>query len=101
MTLLLVHKHFISTFQNPETNIQHFVSEQSRKQYELNIKILSSIVRAVTFCGRQNIALQGHRDRLFVHEHCGNFLALLHLLAEYDDNLRSHLEHGKKNALYI
>ena len=58
-------------------------------------------MRAVTFCERQNIALQGHRDRLFVFENCGNFLALLHLLAEYDDDLRSHLEHGKKNALYI
>ena len=77
------------------------MSEQSKKQYEINFKILSSVVRAVTFCGRQNIALQGHRDRLFVFENCGNFLALLHLLAEYDDDLSSHLEHGKKNALYI
>ena len=55
---------FMSTFQNPETNIQHYVSEQSKKQYKINFKILSSVVRAVTFCGRQNIALQGHRDRL-------------------------------------
>ena len=47
-----------------------------KKQYEINFKI-SSVVRAVTFSGRQNVALQGHCDRLFVLENCGNFLALL------------------------
>ena len=92
---------FMSTFQKPETSIQHCVSEQARMQYELNVKILSSVVRAVLFCGRQNIALQGHSDRLFVLEHCGNFLALLQLLAEYDADLKNHLQHGKKNALYV
>ena len=34
-------------------------------------------------------------------ENCGNFQALHYLLAEYDDDLRSHLENGKKNTLYI
>lgn len=91
---------FISTFQNPERNIQHYVSEMSRTQYELNVKILSSVVRAITFCGRRNIALLGHRDKLHVLENCGNFLALLQLFAEYDADLKNHLEHGK-NALYI
>lgn len=55
---------FISTFQKLETSIQHSVLKQARMQYELNVKILSSVVRAVLFCGRQNIALQGHHDRL-------------------------------------
>ena len=37
---------FMSTFQNPETNFHHYVSEHSKKQYEINFKILSSVVRA-------------------------------------------------------
>ena len=31
-------------------------------------------------------------------ENCGNFLALLRLLAKYDDDLKNHLQHG---ALYV
>ncbi len=51
------------------------------------MKILSFVVKAITF-----------RDKLFVLENYGNFLA--QLLAEYDKYLKNHFEHGK-NALFI
>lgn len=46
----------ISTINNPERSIQHFVSEQASERYQNNFCILSKIVRAVLFCGRQNIS---------------------------------------------
>ena len=58
-------------------------------------------VKAILFCGRQGIALRGHRDdSTSKAENLGNFHALLTLLSDHDDNLKKHLELGKKNARY-
>ena len=73
--------------------------QQASEQYQNNLRILSIIVRAILFCGRQNIALRGHRD-----DHTsdainkGNFIALLNLLAEFDETL-NHLQ--DKLSLYF
>ena len=48
-------------------------------------------MKAVLFCGRQNLALRGHRDdNSSISVKKGNFLALLSLMAETDSNLQEH-----------
>ena len=91
----------VSTIENPDRSIENLVSQEARQKYDSNLHILSSIVEAILFCARQNIALRGHRDDMSSSAHNkGKFIALLHLLSKFDDTLRHHLEFGKRNALY-
>lgn len=63
------------------------------------MKILKFIVRTIIFCGKQNIALRGHRnDNTSTATNQGNFRALIQLLAESNAELHEHLESGKRNA---
>ena len=90
-----------STILNPETIIQQCISQQAHDQYQDNLRVLSTIVRAILFCGRQNIALRGHRDdHTSDNVNKGNFIALLNLLAEFDQDLSRHLQFGKKICRY-
>ena len=71
-----------------------------------NRKMLKSIVETVIFCGRQGIALRGHRDDWKHIEEApqsnpGNFLALLRFRVESGDSvLAHHLASAGANALY-
>ena len=58
-------------------------------------------------CGKQGIALRGHRDDHFVWtdeefeaENEGNFIELIRFRAETDDILRRHLNNAPRNARY-
>ena len=62
------------------TNIKH------------NRTIPRTIARAVLYCSRQCIALRGDVESIDKLGNPGNFLALLKLLAVYDDGLHGHLE---------
>ena len=53
---------FLSVCQNPKSSIQHYISQQCKQQYKTNLHILSCIIKALLYCGRQNIGLRGHRD---------------------------------------
>ena len=91
----------ISSLQNPDNNIQHHISQQAREQYDNNVHILSTVVSAIVYYGRQNIALRGHRDDwTSFSSNKGKLISLLHLLSEFDDRLLRHLQYGRKNALY-
>ena len=68
-----------------------------------NRKILHSIVETVVLCGRQNLALRGHRDdsKYFDSPNCGNFQALLNFrVSSGDASLKSHFDSSAKNATY-
>ena len=73
---------------------------------EKNPQLLKSIADTIIFCGRQGIALRGHRDSMKMLDldevtktNPGNFLALLKFGAERGDTvLASHLQSGSKNA---
>ena len=51
-------------------------------------------MRAVLYCGRQCIALRGHREKLNQSENPGNFLALLKVLSGSDPVSEAHLKTG-------
>lgn len=68
-----------------------------------NHKKLQSIVKTVVLCGKQNIALRGHRDDATSDPDCnpGNFQALLHFRVDAGDEiLGEHLNTAGRNATY-
>ena len=77
-------------------------SEDTLKQ---NRKFLSSVIRAIEYCGKEGIGLRGHRDDRSIFDNDdlnqGNFRELLKLMAEIDNNLDIHLRTCARNATYI
>lgn len=66
-----------------------------QKEIETNKKILASIISSVIFCGTHDLPLRGKQN------HEGILEDLLNLKIESgDQDLKQHLEHGKKNAMY-
>ena len=71
-----------------------------------NKQKLKSIVETILLCGRQEIALRGHRDdwnhvKEVPHANTGNFIALLQFTAASGDKiLADHLACTGANALY-
>ena len=53
---------FKKTFYNPSTRIDHSVNGDSIEKVKINCSILTAIVKSVDFCGRNGIAVCGHRD---------------------------------------
>ena len=63
--------------------------------------ILERIVQAILFLGKQGLALCGRGEDPKRGSNPGNFLSLLHLMAENDEVLRKHLHSpDKRNATY-
>ena len=73
-----------------------------RKQIETNRNILSSLFKTVILCGRNNIALRGHRDDGATTSNTkGNFKSLLHFRVDSgDETLHQHLSNAPQNATY-
>ena len=65
---------------------------------------LQSILKTVVFCGKQNIALRGHRDdssHLQTDCNAGNFQKLLEFRMEAGDTvLEEHFRTVPRNAMY-
>ena len=72
---------------------------------ENNLKVIESLFKIVLLCGKQGIALRGHRDDKidwFEQEeddhNQGNFIELVRFRAETDETLRKHLQNAPRNA---
>ena len=82
--------------------------KELREVVQKNRKKLHSIVETIVLCGRQNIALCGHRDSGTDMEslqsevmNSGNFWALLKFrISAGDIILRDHLQTAARNAMY-
>ena len=74
----------------------------SRKRTEQNRIILKSLVKCLEFCGRQGIALRGHRDDDTSSSfNKGNFKYLLDFRVDVGDTtLQYRMKNCKKNASY-
>ncbi|XP_056016929.1 52 kDa repressor of the inhibitor of the protein kinase-like [Ostrea edulis] len=89
------------TSEVPSSSLPYKLDQQNQAQYQHTIKLLETIANAIIFCGKQNIPLREHRDDTTSDSsNKGNFLAILQLLAKHDEQLWSHLQKAKKNALY-
>ena len=84
------------SLEHPESSLPYIISSLNQELYDKNFSIVKSIVKAIIFCGKQNVPLRGHRDdSTSTTVNKGNFLALLHLMAETDTVLKDHLEQEK------
>ncbi|CAN7943646.1 unnamed protein product, partial [Ixodes hexagonus] len=88
-------------------SVKERIDSAARVQRQTNRKRLMSIIEVLLFCGRQGIALRGHRDAgpLTLEdplENDGDFRALVRLkIRSGDDLLRDHLETAPGNATYL
>ena len=98
---------FLRRMKRGHLSICQHLQSQATETFQKNRLILKSILKAIIFCGRQNIALRGHRETsdLCKMNECsvnpGNFKALLQLQIESGDSiLWEHFESGPQNAQY-
>jgi len=99
---------FILRYEEPTLAVNNILDEKANKIIENNRKVIESLLKIVAFCGKQGIALRGHRDdkitwiedeeKAAVNE--GNFIELVRFRAETDQVLREHLHNAPKNAQY-
>lgn len=83
------------------------LKEGLRDTIQKNRQTLRSIVETIIFCGRNNIALRGHRDSgtdvevYGEQSNHGNFWALMNFrVSAGDTHLRDHLQRAARNATY-
>ena len=95
-------KIFLATYKHPEKRIDSQFSKQAEDNSETNKHILRTIFESILLCGRQGLALRGHRDdgTADPFTNRGNFLAILNHTAKHDQILRAHLQNGKRNQQY-
>ena len=53
---------FKKTFYNPSTRIDHNVNEDSIERVKTNRSIFTAITKSIELCGRNSIAVRGHRE---------------------------------------
>ena len=96
----------VMTYQQPD--IRSRLNQAMAEKVASNRLELTSIFKTIVFCGRQNIALHGHRDNAtnvekdtLDTENHGNFLALLNFRVDAGDTvLGEHLASAPRNATY-
>ena len=105
---LIRSEEFLKVMTNQQPDIQMQLSQVMADRVAFNRQKLSSIFKTIVLCGRQSIALRGHRDNatdiekdLAKTENHGNFLALLAFLVDAGDTvLGEHLSSAARNATY-
>ena len=53
---------FINRYENPALGISTILNSSSQKIIESNQKVVESLFKIVMLCGKQGLALRGHRD---------------------------------------
>jgi len=84
----------ISRFEKPETTLPLRINKELQERHDTYGKVLLKIAQAVHFCGKQGIALRGHRESINPMDsdsNPGNFLALLKDYAKDDHVLYEHM----------
>ncbi len=101
-------ENFKTTIEKKQLPVDQQLSSILERRIAENREKLKSIAETVIFCGRQGIALRGHRDDWKHLEEApsandGNFMALLHFRVQSGDRvLAEHLQSAGRhqNALY-
>ena len=107
MTAMTKMSEFVARFEHPSEAIDTQLNKETKERMEENQKVIESLLKIVMLCGKQGIALRGHRhdhivwtDEDFEAENEGNFIELIRFRAETDDILRRHLDNAPRNARY-
>ena len=93
---------FLDTCKGSQIRIDHYLTTESHKQVSKNRQFLKSIISCLEFCGRQGIALRGHRDNASSDNLSqGNFKALIQLRIDAGKvALETHLKECSKRFTY-
>ena len=95
---------FIDTYLKPDECIDNVMNKHVKDAVQKNRKFLTSIIKCIELCGRNGMALRGHRDDAtnLDKTHQGNFKSLLDFRIDVDDvHLKEHLETCKKCLVYF
>lgn len=99
---------FLKFMSDRSRSVINIIDKDRKMQVQKNRNNLQPIIEAIILCGRQEIALRGHRDfgkivleNTDAAENQGNFRAILKYRAAGDDNLRSVLEGPGERNKYI
>ena len=101
-TAVLAQDNFVRVMRREAVPVNEQLDRLLRQQIETNRNILSSLFKTVILCGRNNIALRGHRDDGPTTSNSkGNFKSLLHFRVNSgDETLQQHLSNAPRNATY-
>ena len=91
---------FCKVMKSKQKSISEQLNSALASQVQRNREKLYSIVKTILFCGRQNIAIRGHRESES-STNPGNFREWLSFRIESGDHLlQDHLCNAPKNAIY-
>lgn len=99
----VAYDNFKTTAAQPEKTVAAQLDQKKRETIAKNRSLLKSLSKTVYLCGRQGIALHGHRDDSTAHPDAnhGNFLELLRFRIDGGDEvLRDHFASHQRNASY-
>ncbi len=99
---------FIARYKNPSHSIAMILDKQAQKIMLNNQKVVQSLLKIVILCGKQGLALRGHRNDHIdwsesQQEKCtnhGNFIELVRFYAKHDHVLAQHLAKAPHKAQY-
>lgn len=97
---ILDSENFLNIIKNPTLSVDKQIDIGRKKEIIQNRKNIIPVIEAIILCGRQNMALRGHRDSGNIFKACsddkqnndGNFRAILRYRAQGDSDMRSYLE---------
>lgn len=90
-------------YEDPSQSFDTILDSQARKIMDSNVKVIESLFKIAILCGKQGLALRGHRDDRIQWEdegegsNEGNFVQLVKFRAETDKVL---LSKCPRNAQY-
>ena len=96
---------FLTRYESPSQAVDVILSSQVKQTMETNQKVIESLLRIVILCGKQGLALRGHRDDKIdwqsdERSNEGNFVQLVRFRADTDTVLSTYLSKAPKNAHY-
>ena len=99
-------RQFLARYQSPSQSVGTLLDTQAQRVMDANQKVIQSLFRIVILCGKQGLALRGHRDNQIQWVDDGtalneeNFVQLVRFSAGTDTHLADHLSKAPKNACY-
>ena len=97
---------FLARYEDPSQSVATMLESHARKIMNSNVKVIESLFKITILCGKQGLALRGHRDDRIHWEdegegsNEGNFVQLVKFRAETDEILADHLSKCPRNARY-
>ena len=97
---------FIARYRQPSAAIEMQMQLSAQKRMADNQQVIESLFKVILLCGKQGLALRGHRDDHISweeeHESTneGNFIEMVRFRAETDQILKNHLQNAPRNARY-